>query len=919
MKTSTVALVKFGMYTVLFTILLLYCVRGESESNIATGAGSNFRVDSKMRVTAQALTLWDRGFIENRGQIIDSEGQRRDDIAFTATVEGAEVYFMPTGISYVFATPKLPKVDSEAYGCSTRKNPDKRSTWIQCRVDLVFDNANPDVHIEGIGASVSRSNYFLAHCPMGILDVPSYGTIVYRGIYPNIDYTLTLSRGRLKSEYRIHPGGDPSSISMHYEGHTASFVGEDGVLHVFADQFRIEETRPYSYYSDGPAVESAWRMTEGTLRLSVEHHREDRTLVIDPWASFYGGTSGDRGTALDVSGNSVMYLAGETHSSNFPIVNGVQTIHAGGGPDAFIMKLSSSGTPQWSTFYGGSGEERVLSLDLRGSNLVVGGCTGSTNFPLHAPYQAVYGGGQTDAFLIKLSTMGGVSFATYMGGSDTERGSAHACLDATGNMYLAGRTSSTDFPVLNAMKDTLSGPRDGFIAKFNSTGALQWSTYFGGSGDERLASAVYGTQLVISGATESADFPVLNPLQNALNGNEDAFIAALSAQGTLMWSTYYGGSGGELAFDVDVNSQGDVVAAGRTSSTDFPVVAAAQSSYAGNGDAMVMLLHRQSSTSMSMGWATYLGGQTSGEAARGITFDASGSVIVTGITKSTDFPISFGAYQSSHGGNDDCFITKYNAQGRYSWSTYYGAQNSDTPYAGVCTDASNGIYFAGETGSPNFPVVNPWSTSQGSWDAFVVALDPGGWIPVELSSFDAHGSGTTVILEWRTETETNNMAFVLERSTPSVPAWREIACIPGSGNSTAPRRYSYIDELPAIVHGDILTYRLSQIDFDGTRSVLSTIKVSHAARLAAAERVQVFPQPADDQAVLTITDRTPGDAFVIEIFDTAGRLVYETRLAGNLSQHNVRIPTDAMPSGVYLFTIKGRQQLRAGRLIVAHQ
>ena len=278
-------------------------------------------------------------------------------------------------------------------------------------------------------------------------------------------------------------------------------------------------------------------------------------------------------------------------STNFPTSSPFQSSSGGGTFDVFVTKLNPSGsTLVYSTYLGGSGSDRGsgISVDTAG-NAYVTGHTNSTDFPTASAIQAALGstGGFIDAFVTKLNPSGSsLVYSTYLGGSDTDNGLGIA-IDTSGNASVIGFTRSTDFPAANAFQASFAGTDDAFVTKLNSAGsALVFSAYLGGSGDEEGDSiGVDGSgNVYVSGSTTSTDFPTANPFQAANAGSDDAFVTKFSATGSVVYSTYLGGSGFECAaFGLAVDASGNAYATGCTLSTDFPTVDPIQASNAGGG------------------------------------------------------------------------------------------------------------------------------------------------------------------------------------------------------------------------------------------------------------------------------------------------------------------------------------------------
>ena len=383
------------------------------------------------------------------------------------------------------------------------------------------------------------------------------------------------------------------------------------------------------------------------------------------YCTYLGGTGDDRafGIALDSTG--AAYVAGWTQSANFPVRNALQTSLAG-SKNAFVVKLTPAGNGlAYSTFLGGNGSDsgNAIAVDSSG-DVYIAGDTTSTNFPVSvSAFQKTYRGGQ-DAFVTKLNASGNsLAYSTYLGGGNTDHGAAIA-VDGSGNAYITGSTTSTNFPVASAFQGTIGGGQNAFITRLNAAGtSLLFSTYLGGSGGsvgypeggQGIALDPQGNAYV-AGVTSSANFPLLNPAQSALNGSTDAFIAKMSAAGALAYSTYLGGSGMDSANAIAVDASGNAYIAGYTYSTDLPVVSATQSIIGGVGstDAFVGKLGPAGN---SVSFLSYLGGSGS-DTATGVAVDSSGSVYVAGWTLSSNFPV-LNAYQTQNAGNYGAFITKY--------------------------------------------------------------------------------------------------------------------------------------------------------------------------------------------------------------------------------------------------------------------
>jgi len=249
----------------------------------------------------------------------------------------------------------------------------------------------------------------------------------------------------------------------------------------------------------------------------------------------FGGNENDeaRGIALDVDGNA--YITGITNSHNFPVQNAFQSV-LGGLADAFVTKLNTSGTSfTYSTYLGGSSSDQGRAIAVRGTNAYVTGLTSSQNFPLASPFKATLADFDTDAFVTRLSTSGSaLDFSSYLGGSNMDQGLGIA-VDTSGGVYVTGSTSSLDFPSVAAPQPGPGGNNDAFLTKLVAAGtSISYSTYLGGMNTDQgngVAVDSVGNAYVI-GTTSSPNFPTLNPLQPILAGT-DAFVSKIGIEADL--------------------------------------------------------------------------------------------------------------------------------------------------------------------------------------------------------------------------------------------------------------------------------------------------------------------------------------------------------------------------------------------------
>jgi hypothetical protein len=263
------------------------------------------------------------------------------------------------------------------------------------------------------------------------------------------------------------------------------------------------------------------------------------------YSTYLGGpqTEGitEHATSIAVDGAGNAYVAGVTASLSFPTRNAIQPAFGGGQSDFFVTKINAAGSDYvYSTYLGGGGtfinfeEAEWIAADGAGNAYVVG-TVSTDDFPVHNAIQPEYGGGESDAVVVKLNPTGSFVYSTYLGGNDFLGDQGHAITaDSSGNAYVTGEASCQDFPVHNAFQPTLNGNYDPFVTVLNSAGsAYIYSTYFGGSMvDFSDGIGVFGDTVYFGGHTESSNFPIFNPLPPDPNGNSRVYIARLPLDGS---------------------------------------------------------------------------------------------------------------------------------------------------------------------------------------------------------------------------------------------------------------------------------------------------------------------------------------------------------------------------------------------------
>jgi hypothetical protein len=555
----------------------------------------------------------------------------------------------------------------------------------------------------------------------------------YADVYPGVDLVYHGRSGRLEYDFVVAAGADPGQIALILDGAEEVEVDAAGDLVAHTPAGDLRQPRPVVYQEVGDArllVAGDYQVDDqGRVRFRLGAYDASRPLVIDPvlaYSTYLGGSSDDAdeffdgivGIAVDGSGN--VYVAGTTHSADFPTTPGADRA-LDGDTDLFVTKFSPAGTILYSTYLGGPCEDaaRDIAVDPAGNAYVTGRVHGGVCFADVQP----------GVLVAKLDPAGALVYASVLGGrlADSSIGQAIA-VDAAGHAYVTGvaNTSSRDFPTTPGAfrtaecDDVYWFGGDGFVAKLSADGSsLDYSTILCGSGDDSPAAIAVDAagSAYVAGTTASSDFPTVDPVQASRRGGPvgvTGFVSKLSPDGSrLVYSTYLGGSESEAVGGIAVDGQGNAYVTGETNSDDFPTTPGVLQEHAGARlcletctDAFVTKIDRSGSAIV---YSTYLFGELDDAGSR-IAVDGAGNAYVVGTTVSGAFPI-LDAFQTANRGVPDAFVAKLNPDGtRLLYSSYLGGSRSgSSPRTGwdqgtaIAVDAAGVAYVAGYTQSLDFP------------------------------------------------------------------------------------------------------------------------------------------------------------------------------------------------------------------------
>jgi predicted extracellular nuclease len=628
-------------------------------------------------------------------------------IAFEANLgqADAQVRYLSRGPGYsLFLTPaeavlslRTPGSSDDAGNLGSLRHGADTEVSKSAVLRLSFDGANRNPSMGAEQQQSGHSNYFVgSDASAWRRDVPNYARVRYTDLYPGVDLLYYGNQLQLEYDLVVAPGADPARIALRVDGADRMRLDGQGNLVLATAAGNLVQHRPIAYQQVGgqrhPVAASYQMLGNGRIGFRLGDYDASRELVIDPV---------------------LMY----------------------------------------STYLGGTLGDRALDVVVDGSkNAYVVGFSNSAAFPTKGAYQAK-NNGAGDVFVTKLSPSGALLFSTYIGGAGADEANG-VDIDANGNVYVTGRTTSLNYPTVSAYQSTLGGVQDAFLTKLSPAGnSLVFSTYLGGNANTTYSGATgdfgYGVQVdangsaVVAGWTAATNFPTVNPIQANRSpapagcdpgvdvnkcARSEAFVAKFSANGTsLIYSTYLGGTEYDEAYSLAVDASGNAYITGTTSSSNFPLASPKQAAGGANGDAFVTKVNPSGS---ALVYSTYLGG-VGQDLGYGITVDGSGAAYVVGVTASANFPLVNPAqsFNGSGGGSaTDGFVTKVAAAGNaWAFSTYIGGSGADSAN-GVAVDDSGSAYVAGQTASATlFPLSNAiQSTLGGGTDAFLAKLSASG-------------------------------------------------------------------------------------------------------------------------------------------------------------------------------------------------
>ncbi|MFA6524110.1 MAG: SBBP repeat-containing protein [Candidatus Paceibacterota bacterium] len=702
-------------------------------------------------------------YYKNSGQIIDTDTNLVPDIKYYAKNSSPEFYIRKNSNSFVFA-----HVDTIISTTDTLH-----------RIDVAFSKCNTNAKTYPLEETTEYMNYFLAHCSDGVTEIRGNKKLVTTELYPNIDLMYSSNQNGIKYYFIVKPGGDPTDIMMEYDG--ASSFNLDGTtneLTINSSIGSITYERPtvYQLETDNTVdTITGWTadwQTDSTynyyqfnigsyntakaliIQVDLGHTQQQQQIGNLDWSTYYGGSVPDGFHDIETDNdNQYSYITGFTSSNNFPPYNGLSSNYFHGDVDATILKFDNTGHRKFVTYYGGTSFDVGYSIfpDNTTGNIYVVGEASSTDFPIQ-PVNSQPSGAYVDStsggsFILELNPNGNnIIWNTYYSSSLF----CSITGDNNNNLYIVGVGSVNNTPL-----DSLPGAYynstkgDGLITKFTKQGARLWATFFNtgtSSGNEITSVKTDNSDNVfITGTVSSNDMNVTNPgsgayFDNAISGTSDAFIAKFNSSDAIVWSTYFGGSGDENGIALNISGSGNLLITGNTSSTNFPWYNPGSPAYCDttlNGTSNTFI--SRFSNNGNRLWSTYYGNTdfNTGNDIIAMKYDY---FFVVGSTRGLDTLSLSGAYNQDTIANSsnisDAYILGFTfSDNERIWATYFGGSEND--FGNACTVSSNNrLYLVGGTSSmhyvtPAFPIVDlgngawiQWENASSNFsDGFIARFD----------------------------------------------------------------------------------------------------------------------------------------------------------------------------------------------------
>ena len=683
-----------------------------------------FALNAQMKNYARYEPL----LLTNLGQVSNTDGTRANHVKYYMQTPALDFFIGDNGLSYVFK--------DYVYNNEISLNPDPLNREIPSpdikwhRVDLILLNSNlADAEVEMTYNSNMPVTFYNQNILKGEENTFALTSVLFKNVYPKIDWELVVDGKYLKYNFILHPGSDINDIQIEFKGQDKLSINE-GKLLINTSLGTLEEGEIVSFTASGKMINVQAELNDNILSYSCENIdlsllKED--VIIDPplvWATYYGGSGDELAIVMERSSNGFIYTLLRTLSADFPTLDqgGISFYQGvyGTNQDMGLLKFTEDGVLTWATYIGGSAKEEPSNLFYNGIILCIVGYTESADFPTVDPgFGAFYDnslGGTKDGFVMVFGPGDFLSWSTYLGGSADDE--INDCVYGNGRLYVVGSTFSNDISLQangGAYFDNTLGSPDAYLAEFDLTYNLDWATYIGGVGFDVVTYCDMDSlnRLVLTFTTYSNDIPQVNTMTasyaSAYSSNADMAVMLFDASRNNIWSTYVGGAFNEWANDIIFDYDNRILLVGISYSGDFPVannIGAGfyQSIKATGCDAVQMLF----SDSTELLYSSFYGGNLN-DVGFGVTMDSKKNIYIVGDAQSTNLltldPNDGSYFDATSNGSYDGYLVEYDSSFNMIWATYLGGNNYDR-ISDVRVSPSDHVFTVGFTQSNNHPTLD---------------------------------------------------------------------------------------------------------------------------------------------------------------------------------------------------------------------
>ncbi|MBP9883320.1 MAG: T9SS type A sorting domain-containing protein [Chitinophagales bacterium] len=909
------------------------------------------------------LSLSEKGFLENKGQVKDQHGRVNNEVKFLYNNGIFNLALKENSFSYELfqLVEDHSNMDEAGYNAKENDIKDFGSRIAgSVRIDVVLQGANKNVTIEATDPTGASFNFYSSPVAVNKLErINAYNTITYHNIYPGIDLVFRAPDQEngtlLHYDFIVHPGADPTKIKLQYQGDHNLALNQNGSLQLNTSIGYVQEGKPFTFQdADKKEVASAYVVAKNEVQYQLADYDKSKVLVIDPtllWASYYGGPGDEDVAKVSVDKQHRPIIAGST-SSPFGISStGAFQVTYGGDPsDLFVAKFKTNGKLDWASYFGGPDQDLGYgAIADKNNNIILYGKSRSDNM---ATVGQLVRGGSGDGIVVKFDPNGIFQWSTYKGAVNDDH-YRNIRSDQHGNLYAVGYTESpNNMTTPGAFQQTYGGFGDCLFTKFSPGGLELWTTYFGNIGSDRFHAVNIDlfNHILVQGTTGSTSGMATTGAHQEIygGGEEDVLVAQFDTNGHRIWSTYYGGEFSDRGRGIESDSAGNIYIGGLTESeTGISTPGAHQETwtpgYLNNvrqEDGYVAKF----SLSGEMIWGSYYGGDGY-DRIWGISLDrVADALYIAGGTQSNDHVGTPSGWQPERISGTDGFFARWDFDGNLTWGSYWGGFSEDH-LQDIEPDGEGFIYVLGVTNQSRMPVTpNVHQTKTGGGDeAMIYRFYPGldcydynepnnefinakqitGWAPIDSFFYGFNGSIVNKMdQDWyklKVKSTAKNFMLLLTDKPAGYnlklynaqQVLLQSASNPANMNDTiifnnAPAAYYYI----RIAHGkntfdSLNCYRLKVFQSSFIFETKSGENMVTTAETMSS--VKVFPNPATDHLTFNITTAKPGNASIL-IYDMLGRLLFSNELLLDDGYQQIDIPINNLPEGSYRLLLKSSEK-----------